>query len=87
MIEQQGFVTHDQWQVQIQAMIRLRARVFVKNEVVTDAVLSDSWLDPVDDVGATVARLMKEAGPEGRLAVLPDGPQTVPFAAEPTPIR
>jgi nickel-dependent lactate racemase len=87
MIEQQGFVTHDQWQVQIQAMIRLRARVFVKNEVVADAVLRQSWLDPVDDVGVTVARLMREAGPEGRLAVLPDGPQMVPFVAEPTPIR
>jgi nickel-dependent lactate racemase len=87
MIEEQGFVTHDQWQVQVQAMIRLRARVFVKNEVVTDALIRKSWLEPVDDVGVTVARLMEEAGPDGRLAVLPDGPHTVPFVAEPTPIR
>ena len=78
-IEQPGFVQHDQWQVQIQAMIRLRARVFLKNEGVSDALLRQAWLEPVDDVSATIARLMKEVGPEARIGVLPDGPQTVPF--------
>lgn len=82
MLEEPGFVRHDQWQVQIQALIRLRARVFVKTAFISDVMLRQSWLEPVHDVTETVGRLMAEAGPDARLAVLPEGPQTVPYLAE-----
>lgn len=74
-----GFVTHDQWQVQIQALIRRQARVFVKNAVLDEAALRRSWLEPVDDVRAAIDGLLREAGPDARLAVVPQGPQTVPY--------
>jgi nickel-dependent lactate racemase len=77
-----GFSTHDQWQVQIQALVQQAARVFVKNAVLTDAEIRQAWLEPVDDVAEVVRRLMKEAGPRARLAVLPEGPQTAPYITE-----
>ena len=42
--------------------------VYVKNAVVTAAMLRRSWLEPADDVDATVARLMVDAEPGARLA-------------------
>lgn len=76
-----GFVRHDHWQVQIQAQIQRRARVFVKNAVLDEAALRR--LEPVDDVGETVGALLSEAGPGACLAVLPQGPQTVPYLVAP----
>ena len=55
---QPGFSAHDQWQVQIQALIQQQARVFVKNAVLTDAQIRQAWLEPTHDVGAAVRQLM-----------------------------
>ena len=74
-----GFSMHDQWQVQVQAQIQERARVFVKNAVLADEQLRRSWFEPAHDVAATVRALLHEAGAGARLAVLPEGPQTVPY--------
>ncbi len=77
-----GFARHDQWEVQVQAMVQIQARVLVKSTGLTADQLRGAWLEPVDDLSQTVERLMKEAGPGARLAVLPDGPQTVPYVNE-----
>jgi hypothetical protein len=71
-----------QWQVQVPAQILERARVFVKNAVLSDEELRGAWFEPVHDVGATVRVLLHEVGPGARLAVLPEGPQTVPYVRQ-----
>jgi hypothetical protein len=42
-------------------------------------VVRDAMLTPIDDVSAALRELVRRYGPEARVAVLPEGPQTVPF--------
>ncbi|HYW23112.1 MAG TPA: nickel-dependent lactate racemase [Terriglobales bacterium] len=72
---------HDQWQVQVQAQIQRRARVLVHSGGLTHDQVRSAWLEPVDDLAACAADLLREAGPGARLAVLPEGPQTIPYVA------
>ena len=75
-----GFSVHDQWQVQVQAQIQRKARVYVKSTLSEDQVRS-AWFEPIDEIAACVEALLASAGPEARLAVLPQGPQTIPYVA------
>jgi len=72
---------HDQWQVQVQAQIQRRARVLVHSGGLTHDQVRSAWLEPVDDLTACAADLLRAAGPGARLAVLPEGPQTIPYVA------
>ncbi|HKF78337.1 MAG TPA: nickel-dependent lactate racemase [Candidatus Dormibacteraeota bacterium] len=80
-LEQAGPAHHDQWQVQVQAQIQRRARVLVHAAGVTDAQLREAWLEAAADVSACVTDLVRTAGPGARLAVLPQGPQTIPYVS------
>jgi nickel-dependent lactate racemase len=73
---------HDQWQVQVQAQIQRKARVFVKADGLSAEQIRGAWFEPVDDVGACVRERLAAAGAGARLAVLPQGPQTIPYIAE-----
>jgi lactate racemase len=76
-----GPARHDQWQVQVQAQIQRRARVLVRAGGLAPEQVRAAWLEPVDDVSACVAGLLRAAGDGARLAVLPQGPQTIPYVA------
>jgi nickel-dependent lactate racemase len=74
-----GFSVHDQWQVQVQAQIQRKASVYVKAGGLEPEQVRAAWLEPIDDVGACVAARLAAAGRGARLAVLPQGPQTIPY--------
>ena len=74
-----GFSRADQWQVQIQAQIQLKARVLVKADGLSTEQLRAAKFDPVEDVSAGVKDALEAAGPNATLCVLPQGPQTVPY--------
>jgi nickel-dependent lactate racemase len=76
-----GFSVHDQWQVQVQAQIQRKAHVFVKTDGLSFDALRAAWLEPIDDVVACVHARLAAAGAGARLAVLPQGPQTIPYVA------
>jgi nickel-dependent lactate racemase len=76
---QPGFSVHDQWQVQVQAQIQRNAQVYVKADGLSADQLRDAWFDPIEDVGECVEQLAAKVGPEARVAILPQGPQTIPF--------
>jgi nickel-dependent lactate racemase len=79
MINAPGYSTPDQWQVQIQAQVQMKATVLVKTSGLTpDAVRAAHFL-PVDDVGDAVSDAMRRAGRDATLCVLPHGPQTIPY--------
>jgi nickel-dependent lactate racemase len=82
-IEAPGFSMHDQWQGQVQGLIQRKARVFLKSEGLSAEQVRQAHLEPIDDLGATVERLLAEYGPSARLAVLPQGPQTIPYLQQP----
>jgi lactate racemase len=74
-----GFSVHDQWQVQVQAQIQRKAHVFVKSDGLSPDQLRAAWFEPIDDLAACVADRLHAAGSSARLAVLPQGPQTIPY--------
>jgi nickel-dependent lactate racemase len=81
MITAPGFSRPDQWQVQVQAQIGLKARVLVKAEGLTPDELRTAHVEPVANLDDAVAGALAAAGPEATLCVLPQGPQTIPYLA------
>jgi nickel-dependent lactate racemase len=75
-----GFVRPEQWQAQIQALIQRKAQVLVYSSL-SDDVLRAAHLQPCRDISAAVTGLLKQAGPQARVAVLPQGPLTIPYLA------
>jgi nickel-dependent lactate racemase len=73
-----GFSRHDQWQVQIQAMIQLRADVWVYSGGLSDAQIRRALFRPCGDVAAAIRELTSRCGPRARVGVLPEGPMTIP---------
>lgn len=79
MINGPGYSLPDQWQVQIQAQIQMKARVWVKTDGLGPDEVRAAHFEPIEDVSAAVATALGEAGPRATLCVLPQGPQTIPF--------
>jgi nickel-dependent lactate racemase len=73
-----GFQRPEQWQAQIQALIQRKANVFLHSSLPDDIVRAE-YLTPCHDIGAAVAARLQEFGPAARVAVLPQGPLTIPY--------
>ena len=73
-----GFSMYDQWEAQLLAMIRLKARVGLYSDIAPDEVRR-AHLEPVADVGEFVAGELKRIGADAPVAVLPEGPMTIPY--------
>src|SRR5436309_11492327 len=81
MITSPGYSRPDQWQVQIQAQIQLKARVLVKADRLSDDQLRGAHFQPIADVSAAVDEALRTAGEDAAVCVLPHGPQTIPYLA------
>jgi lactate racemase len=79
MISQPGFSAHDQWQVQIQAQIQLKAEVHVYSDGLSDQQIRRALFVPCRSIEDTVAHLLARYGPAARICVMPDGPLTIPY--------
>lgn len=79
MIIAPGYSRPDQWQVQIQAMIQLKAKVLVKSGGLTDEQIRAAHFEPIHDVAHAIDNALRAAGPNATLCVLPQGPQTIPY--------
>jgi nickel-dependent lactate racemase len=78
MVNAPGFNEPDQWEVQIQALIQQRAEVYVYSDGLTDAQIEQALFKPCRDIPATLRVLEGRYGEGASIAVLPEGPQTVP---------
>ena len=83
LVNNPGFQEHDQWQVQIQAMIQKRAQVYVYSDGLTDEQIENSLFTPCRDITATLEILKNKYGKDVSIAVLPEGPLTIPCYAGP----
>jgi len=70
---------HDQWQVQKQALVLQRARILVHAGGLSGDEIRAAWFEPVDDPAAAFGALVAEYGPACRVAVLPEGPQSIAY--------
>jgi lactate racemase len=73
-----GFLVYDQWEAQLLALIQLKARVALYSEI-DPAGIRAAHLTPVPDVARAVADELERIGPDTPIAVLPEGPQTIPY--------
>jgi lactate racemase len=78
MITTPGFARPEQWQAQIQALVQRKAKVLVYSKL-PDEVVRACHLTPCHDISAAVKKCLEAFGPESRVAVLPQGPLTIPY--------
>jgi nickel-dependent lactate racemase len=76
-----GFSMYDQWEAQLLAMIRLKARVGLYSEIPA-ADVKRAHLEPVDDLTARLAAELARGTDQTPVAVLPEGPMTIPYLAD-----
>jgi lactate racemase len=75
-----GFSMYDQWEAQLLALICVKARVAFYSEIPADQVRR-AHLEPVTDIAARVSEELKRLGGKASIAVLPEGPMTIPYLA------
>lgn len=78
-INSPGCPVQDQWEAQIQALIQLKANVYVKSSFLTDGQIRDALLLPCHTIETTLKELQGKYGPRAAICVLPEGPQTIPY--------
>ena len=78
-INKAEFTRHDQWQVQVQAKIQMRAEVFIKSDYLTDVQIQAAHFNPISSIEAAITDSINKHGKGARICVLPEGPQTVPY--------
>ena len=80
LLAQPGFLRAEQWQAQIQSLISGRARVLLHSSLSGDTVRA-AHLEPCADISVAVMEELAHIGPSARVAVLPQGPLTIPYIA------
>jgi len=73
-----GFSMFDQWEAQMLAMILVRARTGLYSEIPADEIRR-AHVEPIADVNARLADELKKVGKDAPIAVLPEGPMTIPY--------
>lgn len=68
----------DTWQVFFQAMIQMKAEVYLYSDLDPQTV-QRTHLKPVEDMNQLVLKLIEKYGPGTRICVLPEGPHTIPY--------
>ena len=81
MLATPGFVRPEQWQAQIQSLIQRKARVLLFSTL-PDEVVKRCHLTPCPDIATAVRDELARLGPDATVAVLPQGPLTIPYLAE-----
>lgn len=61
--------------------MQTHARAGVYSNYLGDAALRSAHLFSVPDISAAIAAELAAVGPDERVCVLPEGPQTIPYVA------
>ncbi|MEC9080394.1 MAG: hypothetical protein VYE44_01365, partial [Verrucomicrobiota bacterium] len=78
MLSTPGFVRPEQWQAQIQALVQQKAEVLV-HSLLEEKTVAACHLKSCPDISVEVTRRLNMLGSEARVAVLPQGPLTIPY--------
>lgn len=76
-----GSTVPDQWEVQVQAIIQKQARCFLYTTGLSDKQVRSALLEPIPSVEQGVGAILL-GEPEATIAVLPQGPQTIPYVVD-----
>jgi len=75
---------HDQWEVQVQAQIMKKAKVYVKSSYLSPEEVRSALLYPCTSIEDTLTELLGQYGPKATICVLPEGPLTISSVAQDT---
>jgi nickel-dependent lactate racemase len=75
-----GFSLYDQWEAQLMAGVLLKARVGLFSELPSGDVRR-AHLEPIDDLQSALEGEIERAGDGAKVAILPEGPMTIPYIA------
>ena len=78
-IRSEGFMMEDQWQAHILALLARKVDIFVYADGLTPSQILQAKLNPCGSIEKQLDLLIRTFGPEPRICVLPEGPQTVPY--------
>lgn len=73
-----GFSLYDQWEAQLLANILLKARCALYSEIAREEVRR-AHLEPIAAIEARIAAELSQIGQDVPIAVLPEGPMTIPY--------
>lgn len=76
-----GFLEQDQWEAQVQALVQLKADVYLRSDGLTDKQIRAALLLPCHAIEQTVDALLAEYGSASTICIMPEGPQTVAYVA------
>lgn len=77
-----GFREFDQWQVQVMALLLRKARIGLYSEM-DPSVVRKAHLEPVADLRKAIDSELERLGdPHAAIALLPEGPLTIPYLAK-----
>ncbi|MFC2090655.1 nickel-dependent lactate racemase [Bacteroidota bacterium] len=68
----------DTWQVYFQAMIQSKTEVYFYSSLEKETV-ERALLKPISNIDSIITELAEKYGPDTRICVLPEGPQTIPY--------
>lgn len=68
----------DTWQVFLQAIIQEKANVSLYTDKLDEATIRRALLNPVANPDGFIEKILAQKGPDVRICVLPEGPQTIP---------
>jgi nickel-dependent lactate racemase len=77
-----GSSLFDQWEAQLLAMIQLQAHVALFSEI-DGGEVRRAHLEPIADVTQRVRDELARRGGDAAVAVLPEGPMTIPYLLRP----
>ena len=72
-------IIQDQWQVQIQAQILLKAKVYLYSDYLSDEDVLLASFHPVHNLNITINEILSDLDNDSKICVLPEGPQTIPY--------
>ena len=75
-----GFSMYDQWEAQLLGMIVLKGRTALLSEIPSDEV-QRAFLEPIENIESRVMEELNRIGKDAPIAVLPEGPMTIPYLA------
>jgi nickel-dependent lactate racemase len=81
LIEDPAFQIYDQWQAQKQAVIQVWADVYVYSGL-SDEEVRKAMMIPVTDITEILGMLRNKYGENMTVAVMPQGPLTIPYVVE-----
>ncbi len=69
----------DTWQIFFQVIIQQKANVSLYSDKLDDDTIRRALLSPAGDPDKLIEKILRNKGPDARICILPEGPQTIPY--------